>query len=87
MFWFFGHEACGILAPRPGIEPASPALEGRLLTTGPPGKSRDFLKKSKKRDILKIFKGIILMKWFGVKGDKGTCISPIHWYLKHAPLK
>ena len=23
MFWFFGHEACGILAPQPGIEPTS----------------------------------------------------------------
>ena len=32
-------EACGILVPRPGIEPASPALEGGFLTTGPPGKS------------------------------------------------
>ena len=31
--------ACGILVPQPGIEPASPALEGRFLTTGPPGKS------------------------------------------------
>ena len=30
MFWFFGHEACGILAPQPGIEPASPALEGKF---------------------------------------------------------
>ena len=30
--------ACGILAPRPGIEPSSPALEGGVLTTGPPGK-------------------------------------------------
>ena len=39
MFWFFGQEACGILAPRPGIEPAPPALEGEVLTTGPPGKS------------------------------------------------
>ena len=38
-FWIFGHEACGILAPRPGIEPAPPALEGEVLTTGPPGKS------------------------------------------------
>ena len=28
MFWFFGCDACGILAPRPGIEPAPPALEG-----------------------------------------------------------
>ena len=32
--------ARGILVPRPGIEPASPpALQGRFLTTGPPGKS------------------------------------------------
>ena len=34
-----GGEACGILAPRPGIEPAPPALEGEVLTTGLPGKS------------------------------------------------
>ena len=39
MFWFFGHEPCGILAPRSGIEPAPPALEGDVLTTEPPGKS------------------------------------------------
>ena len=39
MFWFFGQEACGILAPPPGIEPTPPALEGEVLTTGPPGKS------------------------------------------------
>ena len=32
-------EACGILVPRPGIEPASPALEGGFLNTVPPGKS------------------------------------------------
>ena len=38
-FWFFGHEACGILATRPGIEPTPPALEGKVLTTGLPGKS------------------------------------------------
>ena len=31
--------ACGIPFPRPGIKPASPALEGGLSTTGPPGKS------------------------------------------------
>ena len=29
---------CGILVPEPGIEPTSPALVGRFLTTGPPGK-------------------------------------------------
>ena len=41
MFWFSGPEACGILAPWPGIEPAPPALEGEVLTNGPPGKSWD----------------------------------------------
>ena len=40
-FWFWGHEACGILAPRPGIKPPPPALEGQVLTTGPSGKSPD----------------------------------------------
>ena len=39
----FGHETCGILATRPGIEPAPPALEGEVLTTGLPGKSLYFL--------------------------------------------
>ena len=39
----FGHEACGILAPQPGTEPTTPALEGKVLTTGPPGKSLDQL--------------------------------------------
>ena len=41
MFWLFGHEAYGSLAPQPGIEPAPPALEGNVLTTGPSGKSRN----------------------------------------------
>ena len=31
--------ACGILVSQPGIEPVSPALEGRFSTIGPPGKS------------------------------------------------
>lgn len=38
MFWFFGLEAGGILAPALGTEPALPPLEGRILTTGSPGK-------------------------------------------------
>ena len=38
MFWFFDCKACGILASRPGIEPAAPAMEGEVLTTGPPEK-------------------------------------------------
>ena len=40
MIWFFGHKACGILAPWPGIEAAPPASEGKVLTIGPPGKFR-----------------------------------------------
>ena len=31
--------ACGILVPWPGIKPTSLALQGGVLTTGPPGKS------------------------------------------------
>ena len=40
MFWFWGGcKACGILVPWPGIKLAPPALEGKALTTGPPGNS------------------------------------------------
>ena len=35
--------ACGTLFPQSGIEPTSCALEGRVLTTGPLGKSLDAL--------------------------------------------
>ena len=37
VFWL-----CGMwdLVPQPGIEPKPPALNGRVLTTGPPGKSQ-----------------------------------------------
>ena len=38
-FGFFGREACGISAPRPGFEPTLPELKGQVLTTGPPRKS------------------------------------------------
>ena len=41
MFWFLGHEACGVLAPWPGIEPKPPALEGEVLTMGLPMKSQN----------------------------------------------
>ena len=32
VFYFFGHEACGILTPQPEIESTHPALEGKVLT-------------------------------------------------------
>ena len=43
VFWFSGHWACGILASWPGIVLSPPALEGKILTTGPPGKSQQFI--------------------------------------------
>ena len=43
MFYFFGYEACEVLAPRPGIEPTASALEVEVLTTGLPGKSLEIL--------------------------------------------
>ena len=36
---FSSPEACGILVPKPVIEPGFPALERGFLTTGPQGKS------------------------------------------------
>ena len=43
MFWFFGHTVCRILAPWPGIEPTTHALEGEALTIALPGKSPNIL--------------------------------------------
>ena len=42
MFWFFGHEPCGILAPQPGMEPSPLALEGKVLTTELPEQFLDY---------------------------------------------
>ena len=39
MFLFFGHEAYEIFTPQLRIKPTPPALEGKVLTTGPPEKS------------------------------------------------
>ena len=36
---FFGHKACGILAPQLRIESKPPVLESKVLTTGLPGRS------------------------------------------------
>ena len=37
VFFFLVYEACRILAPQPGIKPACPALEGKVLTIKLPG--------------------------------------------------
>ena len=41
-FFFFGHEARGILVPWRGMERAPPALESKVLSPGPPGKSQEY---------------------------------------------
>ena len=38
VFWFYGHEECGILAPWPGIEPE---LKDEIFTPGPPEMSQE----------------------------------------------
>ena len=42
MLWISGHEVCGILGLWLGIELTTPTLEGKVLTTGSPGKSQDY---------------------------------------------
>ena len=54
MFRFFGRKARGISAPQPGIEPAPPALEGKVLTTGPPGKSPQKINLSLKNHFISV---------------------------------
>ena len=39
VFYFLAIRHVGILAPQPGIKPSPSALESKVLTTGPPGKS------------------------------------------------
>ena len=41
---------CGFLVPWPGSKPMSLALEGRFLTTGPPGQSLHILKQRKAKE-------------------------------------
>ena len=51
--------ACGILVPWPGIKPACPALQGRLLTTGSSGK---FLLIFKMDIFIRTLQGILTIK-------------------------
>ena len=59
------HGMCNL--PRPGITPMSPALAGRFLTTGPPGKSASNLIRSKGCDHL------LCLTWAGRQGEP-TCM-------------
>ena len=52
MFWFFGPKACRSPAPLPGTECTPSALEGEVLTTGPPGKSLPLCLKTRKAELV-----------------------------------
>ena len=60
VFLFFGHAACGILVPQPGIEP----VQGKhgVLTPGPLGKSWDYVFKKEKGDLQRYHKTFLLFK-------------------------
>ena len=72
MFRFFVCEACGILAPKPGIKPRSPAVENEFLTTGPPGKSHKA--------------GILFLRdhlnFFFLRFSRHQYIGPMEWWTK-----
>ena len=53
--------ACVILLPPPRIEPLSPALEGRFLTAGPPGREvpKLFFNKERKLPLIIFGNGYI----------------------------
>ena len=58
VLWLSCSVVCGILVQPPGIEPASLALQGGFLTTGPPGKFIDWSLKRALRD----FPGGVVLK-------------------------
>ena len=53
----FGFKACDILAPLLGIEPAPLALEGNVLTIGPPSKSQADISETYSQSSLETLQG------------------------------
>ena len=70
MFWFFGWEACGILALQSRMEPILSALEGEIITTGPPRKSPVFV-------FYDWLVSLSLMSFFG--GQGGVAVLGLHF--------
>ena len=77
--------------PRPGLEPVSPALAGRFLTTAPPGKSRkpiikslkvNFLRKRVERYLISCLRSPRELLWVFLKRDG----PPLTWAF-FLPLK
>ena len=76
MLWSFGHEACRTQAPWPGIETAPPAVEGEVLTPGPPGKS-----------FQKIFDALIVPWWWMRQCKTKGLVGNQIWSISFAELK
>ena len=74
MFWVFGCEACGILAPWPGIKPAPPALEDEVSTAGPPGESLGDLS------------GVLKQLDKNMRGRQGLTVKAETWNHQLRPL-
>ena len=77
---------CGILVPQTDFKPASPALQGRFLTTGPPGQSLDVLFYVEKPDFCVLlhcmFRSLLLVKMHFMKS--GFFIVDPELSLNHA---
>ena len=70
VFWLWGRWV-GILAPAwPGNEPRVPALEGKVLTTGLPGKSSGSSKKTKKGFLHSVLKEFWLLQMEDLKSGR-----------------
>ena len=67
--------ACGILIPWPGVEPVPPALEGRVLNTGLPKKSKIF------------FYSIEVQLIYNIIFISGVRQSDSIFFTDHTPLK
>ena len=80
MSWFFGPEAWEILAPWPGTEPTPFAVEGEVLTTGPPGKS----KQGVSFQVMKVDLLCLKIRKYGVGGRSGG--TYVYLWLTHADI-
>ena len=85
-----GPAAGGILVPRPGIEPVSPALEGGCLTTGLPVKSlQRIFKKFYQTKNCNVNQQKLLFSWVGgeVTKKKMTATHIPETRFKYARIK
>ena len=85
MFWVFGHKACGVLAPGPGIEPTRPVI-GRL-TAIPSGKALEVCFLQPPNTDFKL-RHIYYPRFWCPQSDTGlTGLSSWHWQGCTALLK